>query len=576
MQAQFGRDDPRDFIRDVLKWAPTVAAIKAGYKDPWTPQQEQVLAAIKDHRKVAVPAGVNLGKSYLAAAIALWFLYSRKPSLVITTAPTWDLIAKVLWAKIHTLVEQAGERGVKLPGALNQLELRLASDWFMQGLNAQIKLSDPSATGFHGRHSENVLVIMDEATDIDPAMWEAARNAIQRPGDRWLAIGNPTDPSSHFAEVVRDPTWHVISLSGEDHPNVVHKNPDIIPGAVTADWIADSLSEYGSREAPMYQAKVLGRFPVQASDALISMEWLEAARKRERARIALIESGGELADDQKGVALGLDVAGEGSDLTVLSAVQNSRWFIPEIYGRYTWHVGRDVMAAVDLVLAACKTMPVRVLVLDDTGLGQGVTARLRQIMREEKSGLSPYLASANLPRTIREHTIRHKDVWILPRNFGSQADEAKRFVLTKDELWWNGREVLRTGGLLIPEEPEMKRWGLPRGHDLRSQLMTPIYDAASNMGRIAVYDKRNAHGAKEKTRLLPDRSPDIAHSFLMAVWGWQKLKAAAPVEVPKTQQDIQDRLLRETIDKAIAREHPRMKGVRKGPGLSPWQRGKSR
>ncbi len=80
------RKEPGRFAREVLGSC-------------WWEAQEEIAAALAQHRRVAVKAANGVGKTYLAADLALWFLYSFQPSVVLTTAPTWRQVETLLTVK---------------------------------------------------------------------------------------------------------------------------------------------------------------------------------------------------------------------------------------------------------------------------------------------------------------------------------------------------------------------------------------------------------------------------------------------------------------------------------------------
>jgi hypothetical protein len=41
-----------------------------------TPQQRQICRSIRDNKRTAAPSGHGIGKTFLAACIVLWFLFS--------------------------------------------------------------------------------------------------------------------------------------------------------------------------------------------------------------------------------------------------------------------------------------------------------------------------------------------------------------------------------------------------------------------------------------------------------------------------------------------------------------------
>lgn len=87
-----------------------------------------MLESIRDFVRTAVKACHAPGKSFTAAVAALWFLFSFRNAIVITTAPTWRQVEDVLWREIRGLHEAApyplGGRFTKSPPGLE-----LAAKW---------------------------------------------------------------------------------------------------------------------------------------------------------------------------------------------------------------------------------------------------------------------------------------------------------------------------------------------------------------------------------------------------------------------------------------------------------------
>lgn len=563
------RADPRDFITQVLGVRPTAEALKYGIKVPWTTDQERILLSVRDNRKTAVAAGVGVGKTRVAAWLVLWFLYSRRPSKVITTAPTWVQVQKLLWKEIGDAFTSSV---TVLPGKLLDLEIQLNDAWFALGLSTKADKTDISATRFQGFHSPNIFVVLDEATGVLGEIWTGAEGLAIGPEDRFLAIGNPTDPASRFKTCFDTGTWKTFNLDCRNHPNVIHDNHKIIPGATTKVWVEEALEEYGGEDSPLYKAKVTGHFPEQSSDALIKVGWIDKAQTR----WALIQAQ-TTYDDHKGVALGIDIAGEGDDLTACMAIEKGCLFMPTLgKGRgdkYAWHIGRDVLKAAALLHMLCLKYTdeyghtrVRSIALDDTGLGQGVSARITELQVEGK-----------WPKYALNDDRRGRDVTIVPLNFGSSAFDKERFPATKDELWWEFREELRAGALALPPESEMAKWGLPKRppgrHSLQRQLVTPFYSIMSG-GKIIVFDKRTSHGGgvddatRARVKLLPSYSPDLAHACLLARRAWQYLTVDTAIPKPKTTEEA---FVQEMVDLATKRWKGQKKKVNAYRGRN-WSR----
>src|SRR5262249_45999102 len=79
----------------------------------------------------------------------------------------------------------------------------------------------------------------------------------------------------------------------------------------TRRWVKEKYYEWGPGH-PLWESRVLGNFPSQSEDALLSLAWLEAAKYR--------EGGG----DDGAFAAGIDVAGPGEDETVLCVRRGPR------------------------------------------------------------------------------------------------------------------------------------------------------------------------------------------------------------------------------------------------------------
>lgn len=359
-----------------------------------TPQQIEVIESVKLNRRTAVTAGNSVGKTWLSARLALWFLYSFPRSKVISTAPTWNQVINLLWRELRQAHAQAK---FPLGGEVFKTQINLAEDWFAIGFSTN------EATNFQGFHAPRVMVIFDEATGIDPTIWDAAEGVAVGDNDRFLAIGNPTDPTSEFKRKDDSGLWNVIRLNAEEHPNV-SENKMLVPGAVTRAWIAERLEEYGDRESPLYRARVRGLWPEQGDDVLITLALVEAAQQR-------------WAKPEKLTAIGCDIARFGSDETIIIGIGEKGEVTIEGVRR-----GQDLMATAGQ-LTRYKGLKIGV---DDAGLGGGVTDRLKE-----------------------------QGVIVAPVLVGSAAREDGKFVNHRTEIYWALRESLKAGDLSLPDDRKL-------------------------------------------------------------------------------------------------------------------------
>jgi phage terminase large subunit len=361
-----------------------------------TPQQRQICLSIRNNKRTAAPSGHGIGKTFLAACIVLWFLFSFPGAKILTTAPTWFQVENLLWREVRMILSKsifAGMVKASLTG------ITLADDWFAIGLST----NDP--TRFQGIHAPYVLIVFDEATGVDGEIWDAAEGVAVGMNDKFLAIGNPTDPTSEFKRKCDSELWNVVHLSAEEHPNVV-EDREVVAGAVTKQWIQERLTEYGGADTALYRARVLGKFPDQGDDMLISLADIERAQERWRRPLGLVP-----------IALGVDVARFGSDETVEIEI-----FADGTVGEPRASRGQDLMTTAGRV----KVNPSERKAVDDSGLGGGVTDRL-----------------------VEQH------VDVLAFISGERAIDPERFYNRRTEAWWMIRELLKSDELSLPPDNKL-------------------------------------------------------------------------------------------------------------------------
>ena len=261
--------------------------------------------------------------------------------------------------------------------------------------------------GFHG----NILVILDEAPGVLPEIYEAIEGIRAGGVVRVLAVGNPVIASGpfHDAFTTGREGWKPITISAFDTPNLqgltleqllemseeeLDRNPR--PYLITRRWVKEKYSEWGPGN-PLWDSRVLGNFPLQSEDALLSLTWLEQAKLRE-------------AGDGETFA-GLDVAGPGKDETVLCVRRGPKivllqaWLDGDPYGK--------IIAALHPFRRELKQLNV-----DSIGIGWNLFTRLK---------------SDGFP-------VRGVNVGEAPRN-------KDKFQNLKAELYWGFRRRASEGDL---------------------------------------------------------------------------------------------------------------------------------
>lgn len=507
------RDDPVGFIENAL----------LGFI--WSKQKEIALSVLHN-RRTAVQSCHDVGKSYIASRIAAWWCSTNEPgdAFLVSLAPTFHQVKAILWREIQKAHAAGG-----LPGTLNTTEWKIGNELIGYGRSP----ADTDPTAIQGIHAPRVLVIGDEACGLAKAILDAADSLIANDDSRILLIGNPDDPSTEFANVCRPGSgWNVIRINALESPNFTNEPvPDRIrPLLVSRTWVAEKKKSWGE-DSPLYQSKVLGLFPAQSSDALIPIASVTAATAR-FTELETLESP-PISPANEPHDLGVDVARMGDDASV-------------IYRRKGWlatcehrHHKRDIMELVGEIIRCCRRDKPKRIKIDDTGMGGGVTDRLRQIQNSQD------------PRD-NEARLALSGVLICPINVGAGslstiADE--RFVNLRAELNWNMR-------VIFTEKPI----ALQPSDDLESQIVQIKYTVPN--GEIQIEKKADM---KKRTKgkspddwdalVLAFAEPQIEGGGLMEYYiaAAAALAPAKPIEGPVTDRNGGVRLVAPVDDAGAAK-----------------------
>jgi phage terminase large subunit len=347
----------------------------------WWSKQIEIANSVRDRRRTAVFSGHSTGKTHGIGGIAQWHFDCFDPSITLTTAPSWPSIHDLLWGEIR------GQRPADAPGRIMDMKLDGGAQHYAKGHNAE------SDAGFQGRHAARQLIVLDEAQGIPGYIWEASNAMMTAPDCKMLVSGNPTETSGPFYDLRDTGDWNVIHISCLEHPNVLAalagQTPPF-PRAVSLMWVEEMLRDHCNRTAELdadafefpigsgnfyqpddvFRPRVLGLFPKQASNSVFGEAAIEAAR----------QSTLGWADDD-GFELGGDIARYGNDLTILYVRRG-----PVVLKRYAYArqglmetVGRIVQALQDIAQEFQADARLIGLSIDDSGLGGGVTDRLREL-----------------------------------------------------------------------------------------------------------------------------------------------------------------------------------------------------
>ena len=295
-------------------------------------KQREVLLSLRDNHETFVHAANQMGKTRIAAIVAIWFFASRTPARVVISSSNETQLENVLWSEICQLIRSAAW---PLPFVVTHLSIKKrchADDSDTESADYVLGHVTKTVESFQGHHLPSdrprVLVIFDEASAIPDEFFEASESWAHRK----LVVGNPLSTTNFFYRCckggdVEDPAGgdgllrKVIHIDGRDSPNVqlglrwqeegrAGVPPVPIPGLLT-------YPEYLRREQQWDEVKrttrLHGHFYEGDQKLLFPMAWLDVAIDEHR--------GAELQQQtRRAEAIGVDVAAGGRDKTVWTVV----------------------------------------------------------------------------------------------------------------------------------------------------------------------------------------------------------------------------------------------------------------
>jgi hypothetical protein len=460
-----------------------------------------MMESVRDNPVTVAKSANATGKTHGAARVALWFYMSFSDSQVYTAAaPPESNLRKLLWGEIGSLV--AKHPDLFKSNTVKALNIERSAKSFTTGVTIPMSGTDAQRQAkFSGKHAPHLLFILDEGDAIPDEVYTAIESCLSGGHGRLLVMFNPRAEMGEAYRMERDGRANVVSLSAFNHPNVI-TGEDRIPGAVTREVTVRRINEWcrplqpgehpGSEcfelpkflegvvacnqtglpypplvpghykiMEPTFSYMVLGQYPAQGANQLVSREWVAKARSRWDLYVA---ENGENPPTGTRAIQGLDVAEFGPDANVLCSRYGGYVEVP-----VTWSGIDPVMTGDRAVNEYMGRAAIRINV-DATGTGAGVAPHMQ---RKGCSAVPIKVASSPTEKT-----------------------ELGEFQILRDQLWWSLREWLRTNSAAM----------LPPDELLIEEIQTPTYEVVN--GKIRVMKK-------DIMRALLKRSPDRADALCL-------------------------------------------------------------
>lgn len=464
------KDDPVAWAYDMIEWP-------EGQR--LAPYQEDILANLPTHKRVAFRGPHGAGKSVIMSIAILWFALTRDGEdwKIPTTASAWRQLTKFLWPEVRKWSRRL--RWDKL--GRNPFDRR--TELLMYSLKLRtgeaFAMASDVPENMEGAHADRLLGVFDESKAIPDQTFDALEGALSGPGEAMALAGStPGEPIGRFYQIHR-------RAPGTEDWWVRHITMDeaIAAGRMSREWAEQRARQWGTGSA-VYQNRVLGEFAASDEDSVIPLAWVEAAQDRWR----------EIDDDPDYVwppftAVGADIGSgsERADKTTLAMRQG------HIISEIRRFQRADTMETAGRIRGILEAHGGRVMI-DALGIGIGTLHRLRE---GNVPNVHAFIAGARpMVRMPSEMVVDWKD-----RSGELGASD------TRSAAWWHLRE------LLDPTYDE--RIALPPDDDdgtLVGDLTAPKYKVLG-VGKIKVESKDEL---RKPERL--GRSTDDADSVIQAFW----------------------------------------------------------
>jgi phage terminase large subunit len=360
--------------------------------------QRRVLEALdRGETRISIRSGNGAGKTCLLAIIILHYILFRDDVKVPVTAPSSGQLTDGLIPECSKWMGKLPDFLRRLIGTTQSRIVRLdnPTNNFVSFRTA--RKEKPEA--LQGIHASFVMCVVDEASGVDDAVYEAAQGTLSTPGAIFIMISNPTRLSGYFHK----------SHNANKHMWVRFHVTAFDTSRVDQAFVETIRSTYGEN-SDQYRVKVLGEFPSREESTLIAKDIAEAAVGRDIA----MSSGDHI--------MGVDV-GRGGDLSAL-AVRCG-----DVIYKIKKQNYADTMATVGWVVETYKELKVKptAIYVDSIGIGAGVADRLREL---------------NYPAI---------DV-----NVGELPSLKTTYPRMRDELWWTTKTWLETMSVSIRDDAATK------------------------------------------------------------------------------------------------------------------------
>ena len=308
--------------------------------------------------QVAVCSGNGTGKSTLMSWVILWSLMAFEQTLGVATAGSESQLRVRLWGELNRWFMQLPEtvRG-QFTMTATALFARDAERTWRVDARAWSAQNQESFSGLHN-FGKRVLVVMDEASMIGDNIFRACSGMLNdaRTETVWIICGNPIRLTGYFYQCFGAGRfarmWTQFQVDSRD-VSITNK-----------EALEEKISFYGPT-SNYCKSHIYGQFPSATATSLIPLDVVQMASTRET-----------FTHPADAVVLGVDVSSGHSEDSSVVIVR--RGLDARSYPIWRSSTTDPIQLAYKVAQIANEVSADAVFV-DQTGLGEGTVARLREL-----------------------------------------------------------------------------------------------------------------------------------------------------------------------------------------------------
>ena len=242
------------------EWEKFCASITADWYYPYeegkhlTWQQSLILFGVDKairgdcSNRISIVSGHGIGKSAVSSLLILWFLFVHPEAQIACTSPGKEQMYDVLWKELKKWIDKAYPP-ISQMYIWESSHIRMKESpetWFARAKTA----SKENTEALAGVHADWVMMLCDEASGVDEAIFETMEGALTSGNILVFLVSNGTRANGYFYDTHHKDSarWQNYSFSSLASPRVDQK------------YVQSIIDKYGE-DSVQYAIRVLGLFP---------------------------------------------------------------------------------------------------------------------------------------------------------------------------------------------------------------------------------------------------------------------------------------------------------------------------